>query len=56
MIEIYVAISLKQNECTLNNRWFEDYPTAWKYAQDVEKDSGCILAVIFIDKFNPEKD
>ncbi len=48
--KIYVAYSRAQDECTLNNRWFETYAEAWAYAQLVEKNSGCLLDVIAISK------
>ena len=48
--EIHLAVSLKQGEGTLNNRWFTNHAECWAYVQKIEKMDGISLACIAVEK------
>ena len=50
---IYLVYSPVQDECTICNAYFshEDYDKAWRYLQETEKETGCILRLIAVEKY-----
>lgn len=49
MNKVTVVYGTANDECSLNNKAFEDFNEAWEYLQKVEKETGCDMCMTTVE-------